>query len=108
MCCGFDGFPERLYANRSTPCGFDPPDQPDSPFWRNEWIPFLSDQDGWWGKFIDVRDRRVGSWFVGEITVTGEYQSMAQYFDSVAETLTKIAGGGFPVCRFTEGPRAWS
>ncbi|MFE5811594.1 SMI1/KNR4 family protein, partial [Streptomyces sp. NPDC056491] len=43
-CCGFDGFPdegsfflgiraiEKFYANRSTSCGFDPPDQPDYPF----------------------------------------------------------------------------
>ncbi|MFJ5636712.1 hypothetical protein ACIQF5_29290 [Streptomyces goshikiensis] len=54
------------------------------------------------------RDGRVGSWFVGEITVTGEYESMAQYFDSVAETLTKIAGGSFPVCRFIEGRLVWS
>ncbi|MER7708440.1 SMI1/KNR4 family protein [Kitasatospora sp. NPDC097605] len=120
MCCGFDGFPdegsfflgiramERLYANRSTSCGFDPPDQPDYPFWRNKWIPFLSDQDGWRGKFIDVRDGRVGNWFVGEITVTGEYESMAQYFDSVAETLTRIADGSSPVCRFTEGRLVWS
>ncbi|MFE7136565.1 hypothetical protein ACFVAG_02335 [Streptomyces sp. NPDC057644] len=43
-CCGFAGLPdngslvlgiramEKLYANRSTPGGFDPPDQPDNPF----------------------------------------------------------------------------
>lgn len=58
-CCGFAGSPdegsffpgvramENLRANRSGPGGFDPPDQPDNLFWRNEWIPFLSDQDGW-------------------------------------------------------------
>ncbi|WP_234333427.1 SMI1/KNR4 family protein [Streptomyces lavendulae] len=120
MCCGFDGFPdegsfflgiraiERLYANRSVSGGFDPPDQPDYPFWRNEWIPFLSDEDGWMGKFVDVRDGRVGRWFVGEPTVTDEYESMAQYFDSVAERLTRIAEGSSPVCRFTEGRLAWS
>ncbi len=56
---------ERLYANRSVSGGFDPPDQPDHPFWRDEWIPFLSDRDGWAGKFVDVRDGRVGRWFVG-------------------------------------------
>lgn len=99
---------ERLYANRSTSCGFDPPNQPDYPFWRNEWIPFLSNQDGWSGKFIDVRDGRVGSWFVGDPTVTGEYESMAQYFDSVAETLTRIAGGSSRVSRFSEGRLVWS
>lgn len=120
QCCGFDGFPdegsfflgiramERLYANRFMPGGFDPPDQPDYPFWRNEWIPFLSDQDGWMGKFIDVRDGRVGSWFVGGPTVAGEYESMAQYFDSVAETLTRVAGGSSRVSRFAEGRLVWS
>ncbi|GGP56722.1 hypothetical protein GCM10010287_03000 [Streptomyces variabilis] len=68
--CGFGGFPdegsfflgvramERLYANRHSPAGFDPPDQPDAPFWRSEWIPFLSDQDGWTGRFVDARDGR--------------------------------------------------
>ncbi|MFJ7627213.1 hypothetical protein ACIQZN_12045 [Streptomyces sp. NPDC097595] len=71
-CCGFAGFPdegsfslgiramEGLYANHYMRCGFNPPDQPDNPFWRNKWIPFLSDQDGWTGKFIDVRDGRIG------------------------------------------------
>ncbi|MFB7864773.1 hypothetical protein [Streptomyces sp. NPDC056069] len=98
---------ERLYANRSTSCGFDPPDQPDHPFWLNEWIPFLSDQDGG-RKFIDVRDGRAGSGFVGDPTVTGEYESMAHYFGSVAGTLTRIADGSSPVCRFAEGRLVWS
>ncbi|WP_432006845.1 SMI1/KNR4 family protein [Streptomyces parvus] len=119
-CCGFDGFPdeacfflgiramERLYTHRSSPAGFDPPDQPDNPFRRNEWIPFLSDRDGWTGKFIDVRDGRVGRWFVGDITITGEYESLAQYFDSVAELLTKVADGSYPIGRVAEGRLVWS
>ncbi|MGW0551895.1 SMI1/KNR4 family protein [Streptomyces altiplanensis] len=119
-CCGFAGFPdegsfflgiramEKLYANRYMPGGFDPPDQPDNPLWRNEWIPFLSDQDGWTGKFIDVRDGLIGRWFVGEITITGEYESLAHYFDSVAEKLTKIADGNYPVCEVAEGRLVWS
>ncbi|MGW2836614.1 SMI1/KNR4 family protein [Streptomyces sp. NPDC001493] len=119
LCCGFAGFPdegsfflgiramEKLCANRFRPGGFDPPDQPDRPFWRNEWIPFLSDQDGWMGKFIDTRDGRIGRWFVGEITTTGEYASLAHYFDSVAETLTKIAEGKHPVCEIEDGRLVW-
>ncbi|MFE2626430.1 SMI1/KNR4 family protein [Streptomyces sp. NPDC001651] len=119
-CCGYAGFPdetsfllgiramERLYANHSRPEGFDPPDEPDSPFWRNEWIPFFSDQDGWHGLFVDVRDGRVGSWFVGDITVTGKYESLAHYFDSVAELLTRIASGDHPACEVVEGRLVWS
>lgn len=119
-CCGFAGFPdeasfflgiramERLYTNRSRPGGFDPPDQPDNPFWRNEWIPFLSDQDGWTGRFIDVRDGRIGKWFVGENTITGQLESLDHYFDSVAETLTEIADGTYPVCEVAEGRLVWS
>ncbi|MFC8241281.1 SMI1/KNR4 family protein [Streptomyces chartreusis] len=118
-CCGFDGFPdegsfflgiramEKLYANHSAPGGINPPDQPDNPFWRNEWIPFLSDQDAWTGKFIDVRDGRVGRWFVGENTVTGEYASLADYFESVAEMLTKIADGSHPTCSIADGRLVW-
>ncbi|MFE3517629.1 SMI1/KNR4 family protein [Streptomyces sp. NPDC059166] len=118
-CCGFAGFPdegsfflgiramESLYANRSRPGGFDPPDRPEHPFWRNEWIPFLSDQDGWSGKFIDVRDGRVGRWFVGEITVTGEYESLAHYFDSVTQMLTRVAEGSHPVCEVGDGRLVW-
>ncbi|MES5824733.1 SMI1/KNR4 family protein [Streptomyces sp. RG80] len=118
-CCGFAGFPdeasfflgiramEKLYANHFMPGGFDPPDQPDNPFWRNEWIPFLSDQDGWTGKFIDARDGRVGRWVVGEPTITGEYGSLADYFDSVAEMLTKIADGRYSVCEVAEGRLVW-
>ncbi|MDX3239397.1 SMI1/KNR4 family protein [Streptomyces sp. ME03-5709C] len=119
-CCGFSGFPdegrfflgiraiERLYANHSMSGGINPPDQPDNPFWRNEWIPFLSDQDGWTGKFIDVQDGRIGTWFVGEITTLGEYASLAHYFDFVAKTLTKIADGSHPTCSVTEGRLTWS
>ncbi|MFI2378771.1 SMI1/KNR4 family protein [Streptomyces sp. NPDC018964] len=119
-CCGFAGFPdegsfflgvramEKLYANRTTPEGCDPPDQPENPFWRNEWIPFLSDQDGWTGKFIDARDGRIGRWTVGEITVMGEYDTLADCFDSVAETLTRIAEGNHPVCEAAGGRLVWS
>ncbi|WLW52097.1 SMI1/KNR4 family protein [Streptomyces sp. YU58] len=119
-CCGFDGFPdeglfflgvramEKLYANHSMPGGINPPDQPDNPFWRNEWIPFLSDQDGWTGKFVDARDGRIGRWFVGENTTTGEYASLADYFDSVAEMLTRIADGSHPTCSVAEGRLVWS
>ncbi|MFE4693870.1 SMI1/KNR4 family protein [Streptomyces sp. NPDC056749] len=119
-CCGFAGFPdeasfflgvramENLCANRSRPGGFHPPDQPDNPLWRNEWIPFLSDRDGWKGKFIDARDGRIGSWFVGEITVMGEYESLDHYFDSVTETLTKIADGSHPVREVARGRLLWS
>ncbi|MET9724258.1 hypothetical protein [Streptomyces zaomyceticus] len=45
---------------------------------------------------------------MGEITVTGEYESLAQYFDSVAEKLTKIADGSYPVCGIAEGRLVWS
>ncbi|MDX3235103.1 SMI1/KNR4 family protein [Streptomyces sp. ME03-5709C] len=119
-CCGFAGFPDegsfflgiramqRLYENHSMPGGVNPPDEPDNPFWRNEWIPFLSDEDGWTGKFVDVRDGRIGRWFVGEITTTGEYTSLAHYFDSVAERLTQIADGSHPTCSVTEGRLVWS
>ncbi|MGW5733107.1 MULTISPECIES: SMI1/KNR4 family protein [Streptomyces] len=119
-CCGFAGFPdegsfflgirgvEKLYAMRAMPGGFDPPGQTEHPFWRNEWIPFLSDQDGWMGKFIDVRDGRIGRWFVGESTITGEYASLAHYFDSVARMLTTIAEGNHPVCEAAEGRLVWS
>ncbi|MFD3742591.1 MULTISPECIES: hypothetical protein [unclassified Streptomyces] len=86
---------EKLYANRFMPGG-------------SEWIPFLSDRDGWTGKFIDVRDGRIGRWFVGEITITGEYASLGHYLDSVAETLTKIADGNHPVREVAEGRLVWS
>ncbi|MFE3323435.1 hypothetical protein [Streptomyces sp. NPDC059176] len=45
---------------------------------------------------------------MGEITITGEYESLAQYFDSVAETLTRIADGNHPVCEVAEGRLVWS
>ncbi|MEV8315080.1 hypothetical protein AB0Q95_12975 [Streptomyces sp. NPDC059900] len=51
-----------LYANRSRPGGFDPP----------------------------------------------EYASLAHYFDSVVDMLTKIADGSHPVCEVTEGRLRWS
>ncbi|MEU0160281.1 SMI1/KNR4 family protein [Streptomyces sp. NPDC006261] len=120
QCCGFAGFPdegsfflgiraiERLYANRYTPGGVNPPDQPDSPFWRNEWIPFLSDHDGWMGKFVDLRDGRVGEWSIGYSTTVGEFDSLAHYFDSVAEMLAQISYKAHPACSVVEGRLFWS
>ncbi|MGW5400125.1 SMI1/KNR4 family protein [Streptomyces sp. NPDC003952] len=111
MCCGFDGFPdegsfflgiramERLYVNHPLSGGSE---------WREEWIPFQSDRDGWMGQFIDARDGRLGRWFVGEPTVTGEYASLAHYFDFVAEMLTRIGAGDYPVCSVAEGRLVWS
>ncbi|WP_327370326.1 SMI1/KNR4 family protein [Streptomyces sp. NBC_01217] len=110
-CCGFAGFPdegsfflgiramEKLYANHPMAGSGD---------WHREWIPFLSDQDGWAGKFIDVRDGRIGRWFVGEIPVTGEYASLADYFDSVAQMLTRVGDGSHPVCSVVDGRLEWS
>ena len=107
-CSGFAGFPdegsfflgirsiEKLHANRPLPEGVD------------EWIPFLSDQDGWSGRFVDARDGSVGSRFVGEATTTGEYPSLADCFDSVAEMLTSIAGGSRPTGSVAEGRLVWS
>ncbi len=45
---------------------------------------------------------------VGDITITGEYESLAHYFDSVAEMLTKIADGSYPVCEVADGRLVWS
>ncbi|MFF9854137.1 SMI1/KNR4 family protein [Streptomyces litmocidini] len=110
-CCGYVGFPdegvfflgiramERLYAYHPLSGGGE---------WREEWIPFQSDWDGWTGQFIDARDGRIGRWFVGEPTVTGEYASLADYFDSVAEMLTRIGAGNYPVGSVVEGRLVWS
>lgn len=105
-CCGYAGFPdegsfflgiramERFYANHPLSGGGE---------WREEWIPFKSDQDGWMGQFIDARDGRIGRWFVGAPTVTGEYASLADYFDSVAEMLTRIGAGAIRSVRLSKG-----
>ncbi|MFJ3979363.1 SMI1/KNR4 family protein [Streptomyces sp. NPDC090021] len=105
-CCGYAGFPdegsfflgiralEKLYANHPLSGGSEG---------REEWIPFVSDQDSWAGQFIDARDGRIGRWFVGDLTVTGEYASLAHYFDSVAEMLTRIGTGDYPVRSVAEG-----
>ncbi|MEU0136077.1 SMI1/KNR4 family protein [Streptomyces sp. NPDC006296] len=119
-CYGFAGFPdegsfflgiremEKLYDHHFRPGGINPPDQPDNPFWRNEWIPFLSDQDAWAGKFIDVRDGRIGTWFTGEVTTVGEFDSLADYFDSLADMLTNISQGSHATCSTVEGRLFWS
>jgi hypothetical protein len=45
---------------------------------------------------------------VGDITITGEYESLAHYFDSVAEMLTKISDANDPVCEVAEGRLVWT
>ncbi|WP_331727593.1 SMI1/KNR4 family protein (plasmid) [Streptomyces sp. NBC_00161] len=109
-CCGYAGFPdeasfflgiramEKLYANHPLSGGDE---------WREEWIPFLSDQDAWTGRFIDGTDGRIGRWFVGEPTITGEYPSLAHYFGSVAEMLTRIGAGDYPPCSVVDGRLVW-
>ncbi|TLQ46366.1 SMI1/KNR4 family protein [Streptomyces sp. HUAS MG47] len=104
---GFAGFPDEgsfflgiraiewLHGNHPMP-------------WRAEWIPIVSDQDSWTGLFLDARDGRIGKWFVGENIATGTYASLADYFDSVAGVLQRIADGTHPYGSFTEGRLVWS
>ncbi|MFF4244674.1 hypothetical protein ACFYY2_09390 [Streptomyces sp. NPDC001822] len=44
---------------------------------------------------------------MGEITSTGEHESLADFFDSVAHTLKTIAAGDHPVCSVSAGRLVW-
>ncbi|MFE7379140.1 hypothetical protein ACFU9F_02080 [Streptomyces zhihengii] len=45
---------------------------------------------------------------MGEASVTGEYESLADCFDDLAEKLTRIGGGEYPVCGVSQGRLVWT
>ncbi|MGW3403609.1 hypothetical protein ACWDPI_18810, partial [Streptomyces zhihengii] len=57
---------------------------------------------------LHCSDAEEAAWFVGEASVTGEYESLADCFDDLAEKLTKIGGAEYPVCGVSEGRLVWT
>lgn len=99
---------ERVYLHQMGTEVMEPSDDPDYPNWRQEWIPFMSEGDGFYGQFVDARDGRVGRWSEGSLPEVGQYPSLAAYFDRVAEGLERIAAEGIAACRIVDGRLVWS
>ncbi|NED82888.1 hypothetical protein G3I76_22655, partial [Streptomyces sp. SID11233] len=57
-----------------------PSGDPEAPSWRGEWVPIVSERDGFHGKFVHASTGTVGSWCEGFAPVECEYASLSAFF----------------------------
>ncbi|MEV1023187.1 hypothetical protein [Streptomyces sp. NPDC050264] len=68
----------------------DPSDDPGFPFWHEQWIPLFSDSDACYGKFLDARTGRIGSFGDGDAPSFGVHMSMSALFHVTADLMAEI------------------
>ncbi|MFE9687870.1 histone-like nucleoid-structuring protein Lsr2 [Streptomyces sp. NPDC006285] len=65
----------------------------DYPSWRREWVPIVSERDGFSGKFVNTSTGTVGSWSEGTSPEDSEYASLFAFFQDVADQLAGVSSG---------------
>ncbi|MFJ9244323.1 SMI1/KNR4 family protein [Streptomyces sp. NPDC101776] len=55
--------------------------------WRREWLPFVVERDELYGRFVDTRTGMVGRWSDGDVNRFGMHDSLAEYFQVLADTM---------------------
>ncbi|MFB7558392.1 SMI1/KNR4 family protein [Streptomyces brevispora] len=71
----------------------DPSDDPEFPFWHEQWIPIVSDDDACYGMFLDVRSGRIGSFGDGDAPSFGVHESLTALFSETAVLMEQISAG---------------
>ena len=71
----------------------DPSDDPEFPFWHEQWIPIISDDDSCYGKFLDARSGQIGSFGDGDEPSFGVHESLTALFSETAVLMEKISAG---------------
>ncbi|MEU2247052.1 SMI1/KNR4 family protein [Streptomyces sp. NPDC019224] len=71
----------------------DPSDDPDFPFWHEQWIPVVSDDDACYGKFLDARSGRIGSFGDGDAPSFGVHESLTALFGETLALMERISTG---------------
>ncbi|MET8402193.1 SMI1/KNR4 family protein [Streptomyces sp900116325] len=71
----------------------DPSDDPEFPFWHEQWIPIISDDDSCYGKFLDVRSGQIGSFGDGDEPSFGVHESLTALFSETLVLMEQISAG---------------
>ncbi|WP_318218931.1 histone-like nucleoid-structuring protein Lsr2 [Streptomyces sp. SCL15-6] len=86
---------ERVYLHKMAMEEMAPSGDPDCPSWRREWVPIVSERDGFYGKFVDTSTGTVGSWSEGMSPEDSEYASLFAFFQDVADQLEGASSGAW-------------
>ncbi|MFF0751859.1 histone-like nucleoid-structuring protein Lsr2 [Streptomyces sp. NPDC004267] len=71
----------------------EPSGDTDYPSWRREWVPIVSERDGFYGTFVNTSTGTVGSWCEGASPRDSEYASLFAFFQGVADQLEGVSSG---------------
>ncbi|MFB7009595.1 MULTISPECIES: SMI1/KNR4 family protein [unclassified Streptomyces] len=71
----------------------DPSDDPEFPFWHEQWIPIVSDDDACYGKFLDARSGQIGSFGDGDAPSFGVHESLTVLFSETVVLMEQISAG---------------
>ncbi|MFF9351438.1 SMI1/KNR4 family protein [Streptomyces sp. NPDC014734] len=71
----------------------DPSDDPEFPFWHEQWIPIVSDDDACYGKFLDARSGQIGSFGDGDAPAFGVHESLTVLFSETVVLMEQISAG---------------
>ncbi|MFJ6462974.1 SMI1/KNR4 family protein [Streptomyces sp. NPDC091387] len=96
---------ERTYAFKMEIERDDPSDDPEFPFWHEQWIPVVSDEDSCYGKFLDARSGRIGSFGDGDAPSFEVHASLAGLFDDTVALMEQISAGASPTAGHVEDGR---
>lgn len=84
---------ERVYLHKMGMEEMAPAGDPDCPSWRREWVPIVSERDGFSGKFVNTRTGTVGTWSEGMSPEDSKYASLFAFFQDVADQLSEASSG---------------
>ncbi|MFH8223322.1 histone-like nucleoid-structuring protein Lsr2 [Streptomyces sp. NPDC018057] len=98
---------ERVHLHKMAMAEREPSADPGRPSWRREWVPVSAESDGFYGRFLDTRTGKVGSWTEGAVPREAEHASLAAFFQAVADHLEGSDAEGTAGRRMPDGgPRA--
>ncbi|MFE2021853.1 SMI1/KNR4 family protein [Streptomyces sp. NPDC059499] len=83
----------------------DPSDDPEFPFWHEQWIPIISDDDACYGRFLDVRSGQIGSFGDGDAPSFGVHESLSALFSETVALMEQISSGAQGATGRVQGSR---
>ncbi|MFJ2746233.1 SMI1/KNR4 family protein [Streptomyces sp. NPDC087440] len=99
---------ERIYEFKMDIERDDPSDDPDFPFWHEQWIPIVSDDDACYGKFLDVCSGQIGSFGDGDWPSFGTHESLFALFSDTITLMEQITSEmQHPFGRIQGGSLIW-
>ncbi|MFG2720078.1 histone-like nucleoid-structuring protein Lsr2 [Streptomyces sp. NPDC048416] len=96
---------ERVYVHKMDQAERAPSGETACPSWRREWVPIVSERDGFHGKFVNASTGTVGSWSEGAFPEDSQYASLFAFFQDAADQLQGICSGDWGGPGRARGPR---